>query len=85
MITMPEPKRWPNNANESRIAALDAAKQTIECVINLVAAVAVNDIPAALRAAKRIHQLQVYIERTLIAAKYGESPEPMPEGVFDEP
>lgn len=72
-------KRWPNGAEDSRLAALLAAKEIVKTVIDAVNALGHGDILAALRGLKHIYTLAAYIEETLIAGKYGESPEPLPK------
>lgn len=76
---MPDPKRWPNNSNDARVKAMEAAQQSIVRLVDLIGALLENDMPAALRCVKRIHTLQTYIQSTLMGAKYGEAPEPLPK------
>lgn len=75
---MTKPKRWPENANASRDAAIEAAELCIDALIDATAALVKGDTDSALQQFKLAIRYQNYIVRVLDRAEHGEAPGPLP-------
>lgn len=82
---MAKPKRWPENVNAARQAAVDAAETTIDALIEATACLVKGNTDGALEQFKRAIRLQNYIVRVLDRAKDGQAPDPMPGEIGEKP
>lgn len=74
-----KPRVWPENANNAREDAIEAAALTIDALIDATACLVRNDIEGALEKFKYAIRLQHYIEKTLEGAKHGEASGAIPK------